>query len=321
MRLAIVLAAILCSVPSLAAEDVYPKATIRIVSGFGPGSAPDVAARVLAEAFTEAWGKPVVVENFPGAGGNLAADRVAKASPDGHTLLMAGNAAIVINQSIYAKLPYDPVRDLVPITQVALSPNILALSKDIPATNITELVELARQKPGALTFASAGIGTSTHLAGELFKVMSGIDIRHVPYRDNAALMADLVAGRTSMFFGNIASVLPQVRQGNLRAIAVTSLARSSAIPDLPTMDELGFKGFEASSWFGLMAPAGTPAPVITALQAEVAKVIATDKARAKFASLGMEPVTNTPETFAALIKAEIPAWAKLIQQAGIKPIE
>lgn len=320
-RLAIALTAILFSAPSFAAEPAYPQTMIRIVSGFGPGSAPDVAARVLAEAFTAAWGKSVVVENLPGAGGNIAADHVAKAQPDGHTLLMAGNAAIVINQSLYAKLPYDPIRDLAPITQVTLSPNILALNKDVPANNVKELAELARQKPGTLTFASAGIGTSTHLAGELFKTMAGVDIRHVPYRDNSALMADLLAGRVTMFFGNIASVLPQVRDGNLRVLAVTSLKRSPAIPDLPTMDELGFKDFEASSWFGLMAPAGTPVSTVAMLQRETAKTIATDKAKAKFTALGMEPVTNTPEEFAALIKTEVPAWAKLIRQAGIKPIE
>lgn len=320
-RLAIAVTAILLSTPSFASELAYPQTTIRIVSGFGPGSAPDVAARVLAEAFTAAWGKSAVVETLPGAGGNIAADRVAKAQPDGYTLLMAGNAAIVINQSLYAKLPYDPIRDLTPITQVTLSPNILAVNKNFPATNVKELAELARQKPGELTFASAGIGTSTHLAGELFKTMAGVDIQHVPYRDNSALMADLLAGRVSMFFGNIASVLPQVRDGNLRALAVTSLKRSPAIPDLPTLDELGFKGFEASSWFGLMAPAGTPAPIVAMLQREAAKAIATESARAKFTSLGMEPVTNTPEQFAALIKTEVPAWAKLIQRAGIKPIE
>jgi tripartite-type tricarboxylate transporter receptor subunit TctC len=280
-----------------------------------------VAARILAERFTAAWNKPVVVENMLGAGGNIAADYVAKAAPDGLTLLMAGNAAIVINPSLYAKLPYDPSRDLVPIAQVTIAPNVLVLNKDVPAKTVQELVELARRKPGELTYASAGLGTSTHLAGELFQSMAGIKLLHVPYRDSAALLSDLVSGRVTMFFGSIASVLPQVRDGQLRALAVTSLRRSPAMSDLPTLDELGFSGFDAGAWFGLMAPAGTPAQVVAMLHQEASRAMAAATAREKFAALGMETVERTPDQFAAAIRAEIPVWAKLIKQVGIAPIQ
>jgi tripartite-type tricarboxylate transporter receptor subunit TctC len=305
----------------LRAESAYPQATIRIVLGFSPGSAPDVAARILAERFTAAWGKPVVVENMLGAGGNIAADYVAKAAPDGTTLLMAGNAAIVINPSLYAKLPYDPARDLVPVAQVTIAPNVLVLNKDVPAGSVQELVELARRSPGALTFASAGIGTSTHLAGELFQTVASVKMQHVPYRDSAALLNDLVAGRVTMFFGSIASVLPLVRDGQLRALAVTSLRRSPAMPNLQTLDELGFSGFDAGAWFGLMAPSGTPGQIVTMLHDEALKAVTASAAREKFAALGMETVARTPDEFAAVIRAETPVWAKLIKQIGIAPIQ
>jgi tripartite-type tricarboxylate transporter receptor subunit TctC len=320
-RLALTLVTLLSLAYPLRAESAYPQATIRIVLGFSPGSAPDVAARILAERFTAAWGKPVVVENMLGAGGNIAADYVAKAAPDGTTLLMAGNAAIVINPSLYAKLPYDPARDLVPVAQVTIAPNVLVLNKDVPAGSVQELVELARRSPGALTFASAGIGTSTHLAGELFQTVASVKMQHVPYRDSAALLNDLVAGRVTMFFGSIASVLPLVRDGQLRALAVTSLRRSPAMPDLPTLDELGFSGFDAGAWFGLMAPSGTPGQIVTMLHDEALKAVTASAAREKFAALGMETVARTPDEFAAVIRAETPVWAKLIKQIGIAPIQ
>ncbi len=320
-RLALTLVTLLSLAYPLRAESAYPQATIRIVLGFSPGSAPDVAARILAERFTAAWGKPVVVENMLGAGGNIAADYVAKAAPDGTTLLMAGNAAIVINPSLYAKLPYDPARDLVPVAQVTIAPNVLVLNKDVPAGSVQELVELARRSPGALTFASAGIGTSTHLAGELFQTVAGVKMQHVPYRDSAALLNDLVAGRVTMFFGSIASVLPLVRDGQLRALAVTSLRRSPAMPNLPTLDELGFSGFDAGAWFGLMAPSGTPGQIVTMLHDEALKAVTASAAREKFAALGMETLARTPDEFAAVIRAETPVWAKLIKQIGIAPIQ
>ena len=321
IRLALAFVTLLSLAHPLRAEPAYPQTTIRIVLGFSPGSAPDVAARILAERFRAAWGKPVVVENMLGAGGNVAADHVAKATPDGATLLMAGNAAIVINPSLYAKLPYDPARDLVPIAQVTIAPNVLVLNKDVPVTSVQDLVELARRKPGELTFASAGIGTSTHLAGELFQTMAGVKLLHVPYRDSATLLSDLVTGRVTMFFGSIASVLPQARDGQLRALAVTSLRRSPAMPELPTLDELGFSGFDAGAWFGLMAPAGTPAPIVAMLHDEAQMAVTAPAAREKFAALGMETVVRSSDEFTAAIRAETPVWARLIKQMGIAPIQ
>lgn len=321
IRLALAFFTALSLAQPLHAATAYPQATIHIVLGFSPGSAPDVAARILAERYTAAWGRPVVVENMLGAGGNIAADHVAKAAPDGATLLMAGNAAIVINPSLYAKLPYDPVRDLVPIAQVTIAPNVLVLNKDVPAKSVQELVELARRRPGELTFASAGVGTSTHLAGELFQTMAGVKLLHVPYRDSAALLSDLTTGRVTMFFGSIASVLPQVRDGQLRALAVTSIRRSPAMPDLPTLDELGFSGFDASAWFGLMAPAGTPAPIVAMLHDEALTAVTAPAAREKFAALGMETVARSSDEFAATIRTETPIWAKLIKQVRITPIQ
>jgi tripartite-type tricarboxylate transporter receptor subunit TctC len=321
IRLALAFVTLLSLAHPLHAEPAYPQTTIRIVLGFSPGSAPDVAARILAERFRAAWGKPVVVENMLGAGGNVAADHVAKATPDGATLLMAGNAAIVINPSLYAKLPYDPARDLVPIALVTIAPNVLVLNKDAPVTSVQDLVELARRKPGELTFASAGIGTSTHLAGELFQTMAGVKLQHVPYRDSATLLSDLVTGRVTMFFGSIASVLPQARDGQLRALAVTSLRRSPAMPELPTLDELGFSGFDAGAWFGLMAPAGTPAPIVATLHDEAQMAVTAPAAREKFAALGMETVVRSSDEFAAAIRTETPVWARLIKQVGIAPIQ
>jgi tripartite-type tricarboxylate transporter receptor subunit TctC len=319
-RLTLALTLVLAMARSLCAEPGYPQSTIHIVLGFSPGSAPDLAARIVAERFSAAWGKPVVVENMLGAGGNIAADHVAKAAPDGTTLLMAGNAAIVINPSLYAKLPFDPARDLVPIAQVTIAPNVLVLNKAVPAASIQELVELARRRPGELTYASAGIGTSTHLAGELFATMAGIRLQHVPYRDVAQLMNDLDAGRVAMFFGSIATVLPRIQAGDFRALAVTSLKRSPAMPDLATLDELGFRGFDASAWFGLMAPAGTPAAIIAMLHDEAVKAVTAPASREKFAGLGMEAVTRSSDEFAAVIRAETPMWARLIKQVGIPPV-
>jgi tripartite-type tricarboxylate transporter receptor subunit TctC len=205
------------------------------------------------------------------------------------------------------------------VAQITSAPNILVVNKDVPAASVQELVDLARRTP--LTFASAGVGTSTHLAGELFQTMADIKMQHVPYRDSAALLSDLVAGRVTMFFGSIASVLPQIRDGRVRALAITSLRRSPAIPDLPTLDELGFRGFDATAWFGLMAPTGTPASVVALLHDEAQEAVAAPAAREKFAALGMETVTRTPDEFAAQIRAETPKWAELIKRVGIAPIQ
>ena len=305
-------------VGSSAAQLNYPEKPIRVVVGFPPGSSPDIVARLLGQKLTEGLGKPVVVENVAGAAGNIAAERVAKAAPDGYTLGLAANAQLIINPSLY-KLPFDPVKDFAPISQVYVSPNILVVHNAVTAKNVQELLALARAQPGGLTFASGGSGSSPHLAGELFKSMARIDIREVPYKGVVAAIPDVLSGRVTMMFGPILVVLPLVREGKLRALAVTSLKRSPALPELPTVDESGVRGFEVTLWGGLLAPAGTPATILRKLHLETVKALAQPDVRAKFADLGLETIGNSPDEFAAAVKSEIPRWARLIKESGIKP--
>jgi|EndMetStandDraft_8_1072994.scaffolds.fasta_scaffold48045_3 tripartite-type tricarboxylate transporter receptor subunit TctC len=318
------LAAALCVVLTAgvaSAQSNYPDKPIRILVGFAPAGPADIAARVVGDKLAEAFGKPILIENVTGAASNVATDRVAKAAPDGYTLLLAASAAIVTNISLYEKLPFDPIKDLAPISQICFTPNILAVNNDVPARNVAELVALARIKPGELTFGSAGVGSSQHLAGELLKSMAGINLQHVPYRGIAQVLPDLLGGRLTMVLGNISAVLPLAREGKVRAFAVTSLKRSPAAPELPTMAEQGFAGFDATAWFGLMAPAGTPEPILKKLHAETIRILALPDVRKKFDDLGMETIGNTPTEFAAVIKAEIPQWAKVIKDSGTKVTE
>jgi tripartite-type tricarboxylate transporter receptor subunit TctC len=311
-----VLAALLTAGDALAQN--YPEQAVKIVVGFPPGVAPDVTARLLADKFSEAWGKAFVVENVTGAGSNIATDRVAKATPDGYTLLMGGNSALVINPSLYDKLPYDPIKDFLPISQVFVAANVLVVHPDLPARTLPDLVALARAEPGKLTYGHAGVGTSQHLAGELFKSMAHIDMQPVAYRGTTAVLPDLLAGRLSLSFANIANALPLIREGKLRAFAVTSRKRSAAAPDLPTMDEAGFPGFEAVPWFGLLAPAGTPPAVVEKVYRETARNLALPELRKRLGELGLDLIGNSPTEFAAVIRAEIPQWAAVIKAAGIK---
>ena len=319
LRALVIGAVLLAAGPAFAQG--YPEQGIKIVVGFPPGVAPDVTARLLADKFSEAWGKPVVVENVTGAGSNIATDRVAKAAPDGYTLLMGGNSALVISPSLYDKLPYDPLRDFTPISQVFIAANLLVVPPDVPAKTLSDLVTLARAQPGQLTYGHAGIGTSQHLAAELFKYMAHIDIQPVAYRGTTAVLPDLLAGRLTMSFANILNALPLSREGKLIAFAVTSRERSGAAPDIPTMAELGYPGFEAVPWFGLMAPSGTPQVVIDKVHHETARTLSQPDARRRLAELGVDLIGNTPAEFAAVIKAEIPQWAAVIKGAGIKAIE
>ena len=295
----------------------YPEKPIRIIVGFPAGSSPDITARHLGQKLAESWAKSVVVDNVPGAAGNIAAERVAKAAPDGYTLALAVNAQVIINPSLY-KLPYDPVRDFAPVSQVGVSPNILVVHSVVPAKTLRELVTLARARPGEITFASGGSGSSPHLAAELLKSAAGLDIRHIPYKGVIVAVPDLLAGRVMMMFSPISVVLPLVRDGKLRPLAVTSLRRSPVAPDVPTIDESGYPGFEATVWYGLLAPAGTTATIVRKLHLETVMVLALPEVRAKLADLGIEVIGNSPEEFAAAIKSEIPKWAKLLKDSGIK---
>jgi len=320
-RLAGVLAALVLLVCPALAQTNYPQQLVRILVGFPAGTAPDVAARLLADKFSTDWGQPVVVENISGASGNIACDRVAKATPDGHTLVMCGNGSLVVAPSLYEKLPYDPAKDFAPISRVFVAANILVVHPDVPAKSLTELVALAKAKPGELTYGHTGPGTSQHLAGELFKSMAHLDIRPIAYRGTTAVLPDLLAGRISMSFSNIVNVTPLVKEGKLRAFAVSSRKRSALVPDLPTMDESGFPGYEAVPWFGLMAPAKTPQPVIDKVHQETVKALAIPEVRKAMENQGLDVIGGTPAEFAEVIRTETPYWAKVIKEAGIKAHE
>jgi tripartite-type tricarboxylate transporter receptor subunit TctC len=320
LRVLVMVAALLAG-GHACAQTAWPEQGVRIIVGFPPGVAPDVTARLLADKFGEAWGKPVVVENVTGAGSNIATDRVAKAAPDGYTLLMGGNSALVMSPSLYDKLPYDSVKDFAPISQVFIAANLLVIHPDVPAKTLPELVALARAQPGKLTYGHAGVGTSQHLAAELFRYMARVDIQPVAYRGTTAVLPDLLAGRLTMSFANILNALPLAREGRLRAFAVTSRKRSEAAPEMPTMAELGYPGFDAVPWFGLMAPAGTSPAVIDKVHRETSRALALPDVRKRFAELGVDLIGNTPAEFAAVIRQEIPQWATVIKGAGIRASE
>jgi len=307
----------LAATPALA-QTPYPQTVIRILVGFPAGTAPDVTARVIADKMTADFGQPVIIENISGASGNIACDRVAKAAPDGYTLVMCGNGSLVVAPSLYEKLPYDPIKDFAPIARVFVAANLLVVHPDVPATSLPELVALAKAKPGELTYGHTGVGTSQHLAGELFKSMAQVNIQPIAYRGTTALLPDLLAGRITMAFANIVNVVPLVRQGKLRAFAVSSRKRSALVPDLPTMIEAGFPDYEAVPWFGLMAPARTPRPIIEKLHAETVKALAVPEVRKALENQGLDLIGGTPEEFSETIRTETPYWAKVIKQAGIK---
>jgi tripartite-type tricarboxylate transporter receptor subunit TctC len=309
---------VLFAAQTAAAQSPYPNRPVKILVGFTPGTAPDLAARILADRFAEVWGTPFVVEDVPGAGSNIATERVAKAAADGYTLLMGGNSSLVINPSLYETLPFDPLKDFAPISQVFIAANVLAVPTALPVKTVADLVALAKAEPGKLSYGHAGVGTSQHLGAELFKTMAHVDIAAVPYRGTTAFMPDLIANRINLSFANIVNVLPLAREGKLRALAITSIKRSVLVPDLPTMAESGFPGFEAVPWFGLLAPAGTPRDVLDQLHDETVKALAMPEVRKKFDELGLEPVGNTPAEFTAIIRKETPEWAKVIKDAGIK---
>ena len=301
------------------AQTGYPDKPIRILVGFTPGSATDITARMFAQKLNEAWNVPVTVENLPGAAGSVAGDRVAKSAPDGYTLYWGANGAVTINPSLQVGATFDPARDLAPVARLLVMPSILAVNNDLPVKSVQELIALAKAQPGKLSYASPGVGTPQHIGGELFKVLAGVEIVHVPYR--GANFTDVIGGRVSMTWQNIGAVVQTVRNGQLRGIAVTSLKRSPSMPDLPTVAESGVSGFEAISWFGLLAPAGTPAPIVSKLYQEAVKVAAQPDMREKFAQIGVDSAGNPPDEFAAIIKADTAKWAKVIRDAGIKASE
>ncbi len=310
-------AALAGALPVQAQATAYPSKPIHIVVTFSTGGAPDILARLIGERLAATWGQPVVIDNKPGAGGNTGADSVAKAPPDGHTIVVGTVGTHSINGALYAKMPYDMVRDFAPITLLATTPNMLVINNDVPAKTLAEFIALGK-KQGKMSFASSGSGTSIHVSGELFKTMTGIDMEHIPYKGRATAIPDLLGGRVTMMFDNMPSSLPLVREGKLRALGVTSAKRSPAAPEIPTLAEQGMPGFEAVSWFALFAPAGTPKPIVDKLQAEVKKIIGTPEVAKRLADAGLEAVGSTPEELAAYQRTEITKWAKVVKDSGAK---
>jgi len=296
----------------------YPTKPIRLVVPFPAGGATDILAREVAKHLTDAWGQSVVVDNRPGAGGNIGSELVAKAAPDGYTLEMGTVGTHAINASLYSKMPYDHVKDFVPVILVAGVPNVLEVNPALPVNSVQELIAYAKANPGKLNFASSGSGTSIHLSGELFKVMTGVQMTHVPYKGSAPALQDLIGGQVQLMFDNLPPSLPQIKAGKLRALAVTSAGRAPALPDTPTVAEAGLPGFEASSWFGVLAPAGTPPEIVNKLNAEIAKWLASPGAKEKLANVGANIAGGTPEDFARHIQAETTKWAKVVKESGAK---
>ncbi len=317
--LGLVSAALLGSGPLQAQPSAasYPDRPMRIVVTFTTGGAPDILARLIGEKLQATWGQPVVVDNKPGAGGNTGADFVAKATPDGLTLVLGTVGTHSINGALYSKMPYDMVKDFSPVTLLATTPNLLVVHNGVPAKNLKEFIALGK-KEGKMSFASSGSGTSIHVSGELFKTMTGIDMEHIPYKGRASAIPDLLGGRVTMMFDNMPSSLPLVKEGKLHALGVTSAKRSPAAPDIPTIAEQGLPGFDAVSWFALFAPANTPRPIVDKLQAEVKKIITTGDVAKKLAEIGLEPVGSTADELAAYQRSEITKWAKVVKDSGAK---
>ena len=295
----------------------FPNKPIHIIVTFSSGGAPDVIARLIGERMSAEWGQSVIIDNKPGAGGNIGANFVAKSAPDGYNIVVGTVGTHSINGALYPKMPYDMVKDFSPITLLATTPNMLVVHNDVPAKNLKEFIELGK-KEGKMSFASSGSGTSIHVSGELFKSVTGIDMTHIPYKGRASAIPDLLGGRVTMMFDNMPSSLPLVREGKLRALGVTSLKRSAAAPDIPTLAEAGLPGFEAVSWFAMFAPANTPKTIVTKLQLEIAKILKSPDISKRLLDLGLEPIGSTPEELAAYQRSEIAKWAKVVKDSGAK---
>jgi len=296
----------------------YPNKPIRILIAQAPGSATDVISRVVGNRLSEGLGQPIVIEARPGAGGVVGTEAAARSAPDGYTLFMANNSTHGSNPAVYAKLPYDAVKDFAPIAFVASVPYVLVVDPSLPTKNVQELVALAKSKPGKMNYASAGNGSTHQFCGELLKSMSGIDLQHIPYKGSPPAIAGLLGGEVSLMFANVADIGSQIRSGKVKPLAVTSDKRAASLPEVPTMAEAGLPGFEIMSWFGLLAPAGTPAPIVSRLNAETVKVLGRSDIQETLAKQGLEVAPGTPEQFAAHIKNEIAKFTKIGKAAGIK---
>jgi tripartite-type tricarboxylate transporter receptor subunit TctC len=289
-----------------------------MVVPFAPGGSNDIIGRIMADRLTEALGQTVVIENKPGAGGALGTDQVAKSAPDGYTLMIGATSTMAANPSLYTRMNLDPPKDLTPITQIATGPFVLAVPSSLPVKTVGELIALAKQKPGEINFGSSGVGSSLQLTAELFKSMAGINIVHGPYRGLGPALTDLVAGRIQLIFSDMAGLLPFVQSGQLRALGVTSARRSADLPDLPTLAESGVPGYDATSWYGILGPAGLPPAIVARLNAELKKIVLSPAMTEKFKTLGIEAVTGTPQEFATYIRSEMEKWRAVVRAADIK---
>jgi len=310
-------AALLAVTAPMRAAD-YPVRPVTLVVAFTPGGPSDVLARIVGKKMEQLLGAPFVIENRPGAGGNIAAEGVARAAPDGYTLLMGNNSILATNESLYKHINYSPEKDFMPITLVGTQANILVVNPDVPARSLKELIALAQAQPGKINFASSGYGAAAHLAGELFKSEAKINIVHVPYKGAAPALQDVIAGHDQMMFATAASVIGHIEGGRVRALAVTTLRRTQVLPGVPTMDEAGLKGFDASTWHGLVAPAGTPPQVIATLHAASVKALHDPGVQESLSRLGVDIVGDTPQEFQTYIKNEIPKWTAIVKASGAK---
>ena len=313
----ILVATIALTFSALAWAQSYPSRQVRLVVPFPPGGTSDILARTIGARLSAPLGQPVVVENRPGAGGNIAADHVAKSAPDGYTLIM-GTSSLAISQSLYKKLTYSLVDDFAPVTQAVNYTNLLVVHPSAGVKNVEELLKAARTKPGSLSYGTPGNGTPPHMTGELFKSYTGVNIVHIPYKGGAPAIADLIAGQIPMMFDNVPPLLPHVRSGRIQALAVTSLKRIPVLPEVPTLHELGLKDFDAVGWNGILAPAGTPREIISRLHTEVVRVLRAPDVRDQLTSQGADIVGNSPEEFAAWIKTEVRKWAEVVKVSGAK---
>jgi tripartite-type tricarboxylate transporter receptor subunit TctC len=316
IKMAPVVVAVLACAGIAHGADVYPTKPIRMIVGFAPGGGTDTTARAISAKLNDLLHQQVIIDNRPGAAGNIATDIVAHANPDGYTLLMGTIAALAINPSLYDRLPFDSIRDLAPIIQAVDSTNILSLHPSVPANSVKELIALAKSK--SLNYGSSGVGGTGHLAGELFNTMAGVKMTHVPYKGGGPAMVDLIAGQIQLVFATAASAVPHIKSGKIKGIAVTTAKRSALMPNLPTISEAGLPGFDANNWYGLLAPAKTPRPIIDRLNREVTKVLAMPDVKEFLFNQGLDPAPGTPEKFGAYIKSEMAKWAKVVKASGAK---
>ena len=309
----------LLGVLASAQAQIYPARPLKLIVPFPPGGSTDILARALGQKLSEGLSQPVVIDNRPGAGGSIGSDAAAKAAPDGYTIMMGHLGTLAVNAAIYKKLPYDPVKSFAPVSLMAIVPSVLVVNPSLPVTSAAELIAYAKKNPGKLAYGSAGLGSTSHLTTEYFKLATGTDILHVPYKGVGPMLTDMISGQLSMGLNGAPAVMAHVNSGRLRALAVSSLTRLPSLPNIPTLDEAGVKGFEANGWYGVVVPAGTPREIIARLNAEIRRDMETPELRARLDAEGAIPAADSPEAFAAFIASEIARWGSVLKRAGIEP--